>query len=162
MVSEMLPLRLGSAAARLGVEPFEVVRLLVASGDKGAVHSLAEPRLEALRRYAGIETWWTDPSQIPSDDIAARGVVRGALRQLLDRGFIGETRTRQDNLWRGLPTASRRAVEDALDVLVEFGLLAVRAEPTGQLVSVRPEGAERVDAISPGREIPEELNRTWT
>jgi hypothetical protein len=162
MVSEMLPLRLGSVAARLGVEPFEVVRLIVASGDKGPVHTITEPRVEALRRYAGIETWWTDPAQVPKDEIAGRGVVRGALRQLLDRGFIGESRTRQDNLWRGLPGAGRRAVEDALDVLVEFGLLAVRTEPSGQLVSVRPEGAERVDAISHGRDIPEELNRTWT
>lgn len=162
MLPDMLPMGPGAAAARLDVEPFELVRLLIASGDDGPIDAITSARLEAVRAFAAVETWWGADRSPPRDDKAARGAIRGALQELLDRGYVGDRRTRVDNLWRGLPPGLHGVVEEAVEVLVEHGLLSVRAEPMGQLVAARPEGRDRLVAIVAGKDVPDDLARLWT
>lgn len=161
MMPEFLPTSLGTACKQLGIEPFELTRLVVAAGEPVGRLEFTPTQIESLRKFAGIERWWTEGTSTPTDEIALRGLLRGILQRMLESKRIGDQRTRQDNLWRGLPSRQRRFVEDSVDVLVEHGLISVRAEATGVMVSIRPEAVERVQALSEGRDVPDDLARLW-
>lgn len=161
MIPEFEPVSLGRAAHQLGVEPFEIVRLVAAQAAPTGRLEFTPSQLDALRAFAGIEAWWADGAVFPSDTIPLRGVLRGVLARLLEKKVTGDNRTRQDNLWRGLPGKQRRFIEDAVDLLVEHGLASVRADVTGVMLSLRPEATERVQAIVDGKDVPEEFTRLW-
>lgn len=162
MMPEFLPVSLGAASKQLGIEPFELTRLVVAAGEPVGRLEFNAARIEAIRRFAGIERWWGEGTTPPADDVPLRGVLRGALQRMLETKRVGDQRTRQDNLWRGLPTKQRRFVEDVIDVLVEHGLVSVRAEATGVMISIRPEAIERVQALAEGRDVPDDVARLWS
>lgn len=162
MMSEFLPHSLGAASKQLGIEPFELTRLVVAAGEPVGRMEFTAAQIEAIRKFAGIEWWWGDGSTTPTDEIPLRGVLRGILQRMLEGKRIGDQRTRQDNLWRGLGSRQRRFVEDSIDVLVEHGLISVRAEVAGVMVSIRPEAIERVQALAEGRDVPDDLARLWS
>jgi len=161
MIPEFEPVSLGRAAHQLGVEPFEIVRLVAAQAGPTGRLEFTPTQLDALRAFAGIEAWWGDGATFPSDTIPLRGVLRGVLARLLEKKVTGDNRTRQDNLWRGLPGKQRRFIEDAVDLLVEHGLASVRADVAGVMLSLRPEATERVQAIVDGKDVPEEFARLW-
>jgi hypothetical protein len=158
---EFEPMSLGRAAHLLSVEPFELVRLVASQGSPVARMEFTAARLDSLKKYAGIEKWWGDGQSPPTDSIPLRGVLRGVIGRLLEKKHIGDARTRQDNLWRGLSGKQRRFLEDAVDVLVEHGIVSVRAEATGVMLSIRAEAQDRATAISEGKDIPDDLAKLW-
>ena len=151
MLDELRPLGLSAAASRLGVDPLEVVRLLVvAEMDSGALE-VPHDDLDKLRELGGIESWWDDATP-PEDENSLRGAVRGALGQLLERGKVGDEKTRLDNLWRGLAPDNQAVIEQAVMFLIEEGKLLTAAEPRGVVVSIAPGAEDELKGIVDGQE----------
>ena len=72
MLDEFRQLGLSDAARELGVDPFEVVRLIVAFGPEDAPLTMKLDQVSALRVKAGIEDWWTDatlPDESPREQL---------------------------------------------------------------------------------------------
>jgi hypothetical protein len=153
---------LAQAARHLDLEPFEIVRLLVASGKTRETFSFDTSSIAALASFAGIERWWDEWSPSTSDGVDPRkAVVLAALGRLLQGEFIGANRTRQDNLWRGLQATLRESVESAVDVLIEDGVLILRAATAGLEISIREDAQERVVQFAAGEDLPVEITRHW-
>lgn len=146
MLDGLRPLGLSAAARALGVDPFEVVRLMVAAGADMEHLQLSPATLESVRSRSGIESWWVDKA-LPDDADPRRAAVRGAFAELVARGFVGGTTTRMDNLWRGLGLAQQVAIEQAVYVLVEDGAVVTEASPKGvQIAAVPGQEARLTDA----------------
>jgi hypothetical protein len=158
MLHDLLPVGLADAARRVELEPFELVRLAVASGLGSRTLEFTPEQLTELCTFAGVERWWADraPTQDPKHK---RGLFKAVLTELLVRKHVGDARTRQDNLWRGLPEADRRFLEEAIDLLVEHGLISLRAEPAGVLLSARPDAVDRLQQMAQGKSLPDDLAR---
>lgn len=151
MLDELRPLGLGAAARSLGVDLFEVVRLLVASDGDLETLRLTPEQLERLRAFGAIEPpWWPDV-ELPEDEHPLRQRVRAAVQQLIDRGFVGAP-TRMDNVWRGLPVDDQAFLQTALTVLGEEGVLAITASPAGVQLAVAEDRFELARAIADGRQ----------
>jgi hypothetical protein len=138
MLDELRPKGLKEAALSLGVEPFEVVRLLIAADavPPGAMR-LDDELLGTLREVGGIEaSWWAGDDELPEDDDPRRARVRAALGALLAREIIGDATTRLDNVWRGLSPDDQLVLQAAFTALAEDGLLALLATPVGLKVAV--------------------------
>jgi hypothetical protein len=162
MWNESQPLTVSELARRLDVEPFEVVRLLVAAGKPRDTLLFADDATAALAAYAGIERWWEAlPEPVDGAD-PRKTLLQHCLRRLLAGKYIGDRRTRQDNLWRDLPRDLREFMKDAVEVLIEENVLHLRAEATGLQISVRAEASERAKAMSEGKELVEDLRRLWS
>ena len=151
MLDELRPMGLSAAARSLGVDLFEVVRLLVASETGPDSLRLTPEHVEQLRVFGGIERpWWPDV-ELPEDEHPLRQRVRAAVQQLLDRGYVGAVTTRMDNVWRGLPTDDQVFLQTALTALGEEGVLAITATPAGMQVAVVEERVDVARAIADGR-----------
>lgn len=152
MLDELRPLGLGAAARSLGVDLFEVVRLLVASDSPLDTLRLTPEQVEQLRAFGGIEPpWWPDV-ELPEDEHPLRQRVRAAVQQLIDRGHVGARSTRMDNVWRGLPVDDQAFLQTALTVLGEEGVLAISATPTGVQLAVAEDRLDLARAIADGRQ----------
>ena len=162
MLADLRPLNLSDAAHALGVDPFEVVRLLVASRtlDGGAPLQLTRDRVDDLRSTAGIEHWWQE-SGAPAGDNPLRAAVQGALQQLVSRDLVGDRSTRLDNLWRGLGYEQQVAVEQAVMVLLEEGKLTTAASARGVQVSIAPGAEAELAQIAKGRADHAGLAAVW-
>lgn len=168
MLAELRPMSLSDAARHLGVDPFEVVRLLVAAGgEAGAGHGwptslhLSHEQAEALRASAGIEHWWQDAPP-PADDNPLRSAVLGAVQQLVSRGLVGERTTRLDNLWRGLGYEQQVAIEQAVMVLLEEAKLVTAASPRGVQVSIAPGAEKELEQLASGEAEHAGLAAVWS
>ena len=155
MRDDLRPLSLTDAARSLGIDPFEVVRLLVASEamPEGAPFLTAE-RVEALRELGGIEAAWWEGARLPEDANPRRRRLRAALALLAARGHVGTEATRLDNVTRGLPAAEQRFLGTALRALADDGLLSVEVRPVGVVVAIVASAAGRVRSIADGIETP--------
>jgi len=92
----------GQVARWLELHPFDVVRLLAAEGVFPRDLQLDTSHVEAVRRRGGLETWWEGrPAEVPGEAYP-RTLGKALVRQLLDRGVVEPTATRDDNLFRGL------------------------------------------------------------
>ena len=160
MLEELQPLTLSKAALALGVDPLEVVRLLVVADMDTARLSVPHEDLERLRTAGGIESWWVDAT-LPEDDNSLRAAIRGALGQLVERGLFGDSKTRLDNLWRGLSSEQQVAIEQAAMTLVAEGKLEMKADPKGVLVSAPEEARSELEAIVAGEGGEELLGEIW-
>lgn len=152
MLSEFHPLGVTDAARRLGLDPFEVVRLLVASGkasDDGAPVYSAE-LVEELRVFGRIDPPWWGGVDLPDDANPLRQRVRAALQLLLEKGVVGDATTRMDNVWRGLPFEDQGLLQQAVMVLAEEGALRVVGSPVGLLVSIDPAAKATVEGLAAG------------
>lgn len=150
MLEELRPLGVSDAAKRLGIDVFEVVRLLVASGTTPEHLQLSPDHVERLRVFGGIEAPWWGEAELPEDEHPLRQRVRAAVQLLIDRGFVGDTTTRMDNVWRGLPDDDQAFLQTALTVIGEEGLLAVVATPVGVQVAIAPDRLDTARAIADG------------
>ena len=157
-MDELRPVSLTDAARRLGVDPFEVVRLLVASDAMpDGQPFLTSERVEHLRELGGIEpSWWNDV-RMPEDNDVRRKHIRVALRLMLERGVVGDAMSRLDNVSRGLPMETQRWVSAALRCLADEGLLRLEFRPTGPMVAVVAGAEARVRTIADGNEMPPRL-----
>lgn len=137
MYEELLPVGLTGAAIRLGVEPLEVIRLMVVADCVTPGFTVTEDHLLKLARTGGIETGWWDDVEVPEDDLPLRARVRAALQLLLDKAPPG-TAIRMDNLWRGLPLEDQELVEDALNVLADEEHVVLENHESGVRILIPP------------------------
>ncbi len=152
MLDELEPLGLTEAARRIGTDPFEVVRLLVAAGAVPEGPLLVEAEIvDKLRGIGRIEpSWWADAS-LPKDTEPARARVRAAVQLLLDKGRVGEERTRMDNVWRGLDEGDRRLLERAFAVFSEEGMVRISPSSIGPMLSIEPVAVEAAKKFAAGK-----------
>lgn len=162
MLDELPSVGLTDAARRLGVEPFEVVRLLVVSkGMPDGPLMLTENGLERLRDVAGIEWWWEDGTPVPEDDNPRRAVARAAVGQLLRRRIVGDRSTRIDNLWRGRSLEDRELLQRVATILVQRGAFTTVAGPMGLHVSVASAAVSMLERMVNGETMPRALTGLW-
>lgn len=134
MLDELLPTGLTSAARKLGIEPLEVVRLMVISDTISPGFAMTDDHLRKLTEVGDIAAGWWRGVDLPDDEIPVRQRVRAMLGILLARGTEGPVR--MDNLWRGLPTDDQELVEEALRILAEEELVEIRNTVSGIRVGV--------------------------
>ncbi|MCO4748235.1 MAG: hypothetical protein KC912_25805 [Proteobacteria bacterium] len=158
MLDDLKPLTLGAAARHIGVDPFEVVRLLVLRGESASLR-IPRSQIEALREFAGVELWWTPEAPRVEDDNPKRGRVRSSLAMLLERGHVGEEMTRVDNLWRGLPVRDQEIHDEAVNLLAEAGILRLQSTVQGLKVAVADR--DKLQVLIDGGEFPEAIAKYW-
>jgi hypothetical protein len=153
-------LGLVDVARRLGVDPFEVVRLMVVGGVASTTLRFSPDDVARLASLTGIEADWALVSP-PSDTNPMRARVRGVLGRLLQSGRVGSATTRRDNLWRGLPDAEAAVVMHAVAVLVGEGHLWVDAATSVDRVSANPKAVVELQRIVDGKSEPPSLTAVW-
>lgn len=157
MLDEFRPLTLTDAARRLGVDPFEVLRLQVAAGIAEPSMTFDAATIDRLREVGRLDgPWWAGVS-LPTDDNPRRARVRAAVQLLQMRGHTGESRTRLDNTWRGLASEEQSLVRDGLQALSEDGVVEIAASPIGLMVSIPAKALDQVQQIVAGRTTPPAL-----
>lgn len=160
MLDSLQPKGLTDVAKELGVDPFEVVRLLVASGSVPESLTFTDDQVAAVRAYGGIQHWWADTSP-PADANPKRGRVRGAIKALLDSGAIGDTTTRLDNMWRGLGPEDQLLLEQAVSLLMQDGHVRTFAAVQGAQIAVAPGAVDTLRAFADGGAEPPSLAVLW-
>ena len=150
MLSELAPMNLVGAALALGVTPFEVVRLLVASGGVPANLTFTAEQVARLRKVGQIDNSWWDGVDLPDDANPLRQRVRAALQLLIDHGHVADSMTRLDNVWRGLNEDDCGLVKDALLILVDEGHLNQVSRPNGTMISVNPASSDTIQQLASG------------
>lgn len=163
MLDELKPVTLVEAARRIGTDPFEVVRLLVAAGAFPEGTLLIDGEIvEKLRGIGRIEPPWWAGVTLPKDANPARARVRAAIQLLLDKGRVGEDRTRMDNVWRGLEPAECRLVERAMIALASDGLVRITPSAIGPLLSIEPSAVDAAKKLTAGKFEPPGLRALLT
>jgi len=147
VLSSLIPIGLNELSRRIGVDPFETVRLLVAVGhDLSGPMRFAPELVEVLRERGGVDpSWWRDAGAA-----SPRERVQAAVKGMLERGIVGDTTTRMDNVWRGLPFEDQGLLQQAISVLAEDGVLRCVGTATGLQVSVAAEQKATAEAIAAG------------
>jgi hypothetical protein len=161
-MDDLRVLGLCETAERLGVEPFEVVRLAVLSGDVPAALRFSEDDLGRLTDVAGLAWWWDAGATRPEDANPKRALLRAFAAQLLERGCVGARTTRIDNLWRGLRGDELELVRQATSLLLREGLLRAKPSAEGMQVSVVSHGVASLDAFVNGEGGPSSIMGLWT
>ena len=159
MLDELLPTGLTAAARKLGVEPLEVVRLMVVSDTISPGFTMTDDHLRKLAEVGDIASGWWRGVELPDDEIPVRQRVRAMLGILLARSADGPVR--MDNLWRGLPVDDQELVEEALRVLAEEGLVEIRNTVSGIRVGVLPARVAEVQALVEGTAQSAGLNELY-
>ncbi len=149
MLEKLLPSGLTGAARDLGVEPLEVVRLMVMTDTVSDGFNCNEAHLQKLASYGQIETGWWDGAELPKDDNPTRQRIRAAIGLLLGRCTDGQT-IRLDNLWRGLPIEHQQIVEEAMNILADEERVQIGNHTSGVRIGVPPDQAEALAAIANG------------
>ena len=148
VLSELQPIGINELSRRLGVDPFEAMRLLLATGfDLKKPLTFPPALVHELRQRGGVdESWWTGVKLAPG----GRARVAEALQMLLDRGLVGARTTRMDNVWRGLPFDEQALLQRALTTLTGEGLLVCVGAPTGLQIAVEASKKAQVEGIAKG------------
>lgn len=162
MLPDLRRAPLHEAAHALGLDPFEVVRLVEASDVHAPQLEFTSEQLDNLAAFAGIEHWWETPPQLPDDVPRRPTLLRAVLSMMSDKGRVGDRTTRQDNLWRDLPADDQRFLEEAVELLTELGWVSARATPRGVQLAIRTEAEASVQAFVGGAEAPSSLARLWS
>lgn len=151
-LASLMPIGLNEVSRRLGVDPFETVRLLVATGhDLSGPMAFSEAIVETLQEQGGVHASWWDPAALPTGDGRSVALVHQALKALLDKGYIGDKTTRMDNVWRGLSFEDQSLLQQALTVLTEEGLVRCVGTPVGLQVAVDAFKEAAVKGIASGK-----------
>ena len=149
MIEELLPSGLTGAARSLGVEPLEVVRLMVMTDTVSDGFSVNEDHVQKLANFGQIESGWWDGAELPKDDNPTRQRVRAAIGLLLGRCAGGQT-IRLDNLWRGLPIAEQEIVEEAMNILADEERVQIGNHSSGVRIGVPADQEDGLKAIANG------------
>lgn len=134
MLHDLLPYGVVGAARALGVEPMDVIRLAVMTGNMPETLSFTPALVEALREAGSIESGWWAGATLPTDPNPARARIRGAVALLLERAANGPVR--MDNLWRDLSFEEQELLQDAFDVLADDELVEIVADARGVWIAV--------------------------
>ncbi len=149
MVDSLLPLTLRDVSRSAGIDPFAATRLLVAMGSPPRSTLLfSSSDIESLVDFGRIDASWWGPEESTAD---FEGLVQMLLQMLLERGYIGYRATPLDNALRGLSGEQRGALVEAVDALVEEGLLHALPSPIGPLVAVTAAHEARVRRVANGQ-----------
>ena len=157
-LNALTPIGLNEVSRRLGVDPFETVRLLIATEQDLSGPMLFAPEVvEMLRDQGGVEdSWWPDAQQAEP-----QALVEAAVKQLLDRGLVGDKTTRMDNVWRGLPIDDQALLQQALTVLAEEQVVRCVGTPIGLHVAVDASQKAVAEAIASGSSSTEGLDALY-
>ena len=148
---DLQPLNLTDAALKLGVSPFDLMRLAVGTDTPLDHLQFDDALLDELRAAGGIEeSWWGPETEMPTDHNERRRLVRAALAQLIARGHVDGEGTRMDNVWRGLDAEQQELLREALSALAEDELLALHSGKTGTHVTVTGSGRSKIEDIADG------------
>ena len=150
MLEDLRPMGLTEVARQLGIDPFEVVRLMVVARMPAEQLRFTSDQVERIRQAGGIEAWWSGAK--PATDSRAR--VRMVAQQMVERGFVGEKTTRADNLWRGLPLDEAEVVRNAVAAMVKEGWLITVASAKGAQVAILPRALEEMKRLADGKSEP--------
>ena len=161
MTPELRPSPLAESAKQLDIDPFELVRLMVASGQRPQQLELTGIDLVRIAEFAGIERWWDDPDPLPKDKNDKRARVRAAVDGLISRRFVGTRATRRDNMWRGRSPDDKSLIQEAAEILVDEGLLIVGPHVRGTRISVADNAVSRLERFVSGDEDVDSLQRLW-
>ena len=161
MIEEFRSSGLVAAAQKLGVNPFELIRLSVALEEPTADLRFASDALEKIGTKAGIRSLWSEHS-LPQASSPIEAAIRGAAGLLLELGFVGNSTTRLDNLSRGLTGDQQEAVDEAAALLAEDGAFLLITSPAGLQVSVAPGHEGTVRALADGSSAPDAVRALWT
>lgn len=159
MLDELLPSGLSTAARKLGVEPLEVVRLMVVSDTVSPGFSVTDDHVAKLAEIGQIESGWWQGVALPEDDNPARQRVRAMLTVLLERAAEGPIR--MDNLWRGLPVDEQELVDDGLRTLAEEEVVEIQNAVSGILVGLIEGQVDTVRSLSEGQGSSPGLNELY-
>ncbi len=161
MIEQFRAAKLVDAAKRLGVGPFELVRLSVALGEASSDLRFTSDSLSKIQDKAGIRDFWADRA-LPSSRNPVEAAVRGACGLLLDLGFVGNIGTRLDNLSRGLTEHQAEAIDESTALLAEEGAVLLMTSAAGLQVSVAPGFEGKIRAIADGSDTPDTIASLWT
>ncbi len=148
-------------AGRLGLHPFDVVRVLAARGPLPPELNFEEAEQERIRAESGLEVWWTPGRRLEADVIRARGVLRSMVRELLSRKIVAPQATRADNLWRGLEDEDERTARRAVNLLLQEQFLRTVSSRFGTMVTVQADRVAALERIAAGTEMPASLAALW-
>lgn len=158
-------LSLSEAALRLGIHPFDLVRVLVALGSFPDDLHLSEEDLARVEQLGGLETWWAPGTLAESvrgaDPVPLRGMARALAIQLVEHEVFGEASTRLDNLFRGLHPEDQGQARVVLQCMVQAGLVSMVPTPSGMNVTVPLERGEDLIQVARGDSMPESLAKYW-
>jgi hypothetical protein len=148
VLSSLTPIGLNELSRRLGVDPFETVRLLVAVRHDLSGPMMFDPSLvETLRSQGGVEdSWWADAGAAEPKER-----VQAVVRAMLDRGLVGDTTTRMDNVWRGLPFEDQALVQQAITALAEEQIVRCIGTPIGLQVAIDAGQKAKAEKIAAGK-----------
>jgi len=148
VLDALTPIGLNEVSRRLGVDPFETVRLLIATQqDLSGPLVFAAELVDTLRDQGGVDaTWWADAEQAGPQER-----VQAAVKQMLDRGFVGDTTTRMDNMWRGLPLDDQALLQQALTVLSDEEIVRCIGTPIGLQASIDAGKKALAEKIASGK-----------
>ena len=154
MLEDVKPLSISMAASAIGVDPFDLVRLLVARRRSGPME-LSHSELDAFCEQSGIETWWPDGLELqPGPALLSR-----VLSEMLERRHTRQAATRLDNLWRGLNASQQEFIHECVETLGAQHWLLLGATATGPTVAIRLE--EHVRRGVQSGSFPGEVARIW-
>lgn len=154
-------LRVVDIARKLGIHPFDVVRILTV---KDALHPrlrFDSADLEKVRSQGGIETWWGPDRKIEEDTIRARGLMRSIVREMVRRRLVGDRTTRVDNVYRGLEPDDESIARKALNLLIQEHLIRTLPTAMGNHICIVPEQLPVMEALADGRAMPAGLAALW-
>lgn len=158
-------LSLNEASLRLGIHPFDLVRVLVSLGSFPDDLHLTEEELARVEQLGGLETWWTPDARAEpfrhADPVPLRGMARALAIQLVEHEVIGEASTRLDNLFRGLDPDAQQHARVVLQCMLQAGLVQSITTPSGLNVSVPIERGEDLVSIARGDGMPDSLAKYW-
>jgi len=156
MLEELRPIGLRDVARDLGIDPFEVVRLLVVADAFPERLEFTADHVEQIRKVGGIEHWWTEgwPEE-------RRELILDTVRRLIDGGIHGDRGTRVDNLWRGLPTDEQALLQQLVTSLVQSGHLATFMTPRGVQVSLTSTAVDTLKQVVAGETELGSISALW-
>ncbi|MCB9677518.1 MAG: hypothetical protein H6737_20585 [Alphaproteobacteria bacterium] len=160
MLDDLLPKGLTDAARRLGVEPLEVVRLMVVTDTVSDGFAATDDHVAKLAAFGAIETGWWEGAELPKDKNESRQRVRAAIGLVLGR-CAGGVRVRMDNLWRGLPLDAQELVEEAMNVLSDEGLVRIENAASGVLITVPADSEAQLRELASGKADSDGLNELY-
>ncbi len=156
MIDELRPLGLYDAARTLGIDPFEVVRLLVlgeAFPDGTLV--LTPDHVQKIRETGGIEHWWDQ------DAPEGQALVLAMIGKMVDDGLVGESGTRIDNLWRGLGDEQQALLQQAVNILAQNAQILSFMTPRGVQVSLAPDAVGLLGEVAAEEAQHDQLAVLW-
>lgn len=155
---EMLQrLTVADVARWLEVHPFDILRILAASGGPPADLRFEMDDVDRIRSLGGLEVWWQEGEPSLVADKQQESMLRALAGRMLEKEIGGPRTTRLDNIFRGLEAGRQRLARGLVQVLLQHGWLATVSTDNGTHVTITPGRMGHMAAIAQGGELPDDL-----